>query len=272
MAFTDNSDLFGAIHEDGINKVVRHLMLQRPSLFNYGTERVLRNPDLLCIPIGTTPDVADRENSLITVEDPLPLLGTNSLAGLDFCVQLTKIELDLHPGNRITLPPELSPPLKAQRFAIRLSACAGLGCPAQRDLDNFLKELTANPRSRRDQRISDPITFPARNLRCFCLDLFVIGHFEMSGPLGRQRLLGKVDGLEIVEVRPQGLENNLECYLNLLIQLVILPRTSVAVEKLTFELLDGLPSISLFPSKTVPNNPAIEEDQIKVFVDFEVSS
>jgi hypothetical protein len=37
VPFTDNCDLYGAIHEDGINRVVRHIMRQRPSLFNYGT-------------------------------------------------------------------------------------------------------------------------------------------------------------------------------------------------------------------------------------------
>ena len=38
MAFTDESDVFGSVHEDGINLVVRHLMRQRPSLFNYATK------------------------------------------------------------------------------------------------------------------------------------------------------------------------------------------------------------------------------------------
>jgi hypothetical protein len=33
MAFTDNCDLFGAAHEHGANRVIRHIMRQRPSLF-----------------------------------------------------------------------------------------------------------------------------------------------------------------------------------------------------------------------------------------------
>jgi hypothetical protein len=37
MAFTDNSDLYGAINEEGINLIAQHIMRQRPSLFNYGT-------------------------------------------------------------------------------------------------------------------------------------------------------------------------------------------------------------------------------------------
>ena len=37
MAFTDRSDLFAAVHENGINATIGHLMWQRPSLFNYAT-------------------------------------------------------------------------------------------------------------------------------------------------------------------------------------------------------------------------------------------
>ena len=37
MAFTDHSDLFAAVHENGINATIGQLMLQRPSLFNYAT-------------------------------------------------------------------------------------------------------------------------------------------------------------------------------------------------------------------------------------------
>ena len=37
VALTDNCDIYAAINEAGINRVVRHAMRQRPSLFNYGT-------------------------------------------------------------------------------------------------------------------------------------------------------------------------------------------------------------------------------------------
>ena len=41
MAHTDHSDVYGALHEEGINRVVTHLQHKRPSLFNYGTARVV---------------------------------------------------------------------------------------------------------------------------------------------------------------------------------------------------------------------------------------
>lgn len=277
MAFTDHSDLYGAIHEDGINLVVRHIMRQRPSLFNYGTAFVAQNPGLLCVKIDPAPAVIQRGNPLITIVDPLPILGTdNPVIGLNFCVQLTKAELDFHPGNVITLPPEASPPLAAQRFALHIQACGGLGCPPKDFLDRFQPPAqedsdkpffsTAAPRERPKL---PPIVLPSRELLCFCIDLFAVGHVEVTGPVGKQKLQGKLDALEIVDIRPQGLEDSMECYLKLLIQLVVLPKTAIALKKMVFEVLD-LGSITLSPATTVPNNPAIEEDQLKVFVDVEV--
>jgi hypothetical protein len=99
-----------------------------------------------------------------------------------------------------------------------------------------------------------------------------VGHVEVTGPVGDQKLTAKVDGLEIVDITPTGLENNIECYLNLLLQLVILPRTSVALEKMVFDLLK-IVTITLTPTPTsaaLPNNPAIEDDQLKVYIDMEV--
>ena len=56
MAFTDHSDLFAAVHENGINATIGQLMLQRPSMFNYATilfTQALRPQ--LCVPINTPP-------------------------------------------------------------------------------------------------------------------------------------------------------------------------------------------------------------------------
>jgi len=55
MAFTDRSDLFAAVHENGINATIGQLMLQRPSMFNYAT--ILFTQALssqFCLPIGSS--------------------------------------------------------------------------------------------------------------------------------------------------------------------------------------------------------------------------
>src|SRR3990172_9305508 len=130
MPLTDNCDLYAAINEAGVNRVVGHTMRQRPSLFNYGTATFLSRPDLLCRPIAGHPVVLARHNPLLTVEPPIPILGSNGMYALDFCAQLPKAEIDFSPGNVIALPLELSPPLPDQRLALHATLCAGLGCPS----------------------------------------------------------------------------------------------------------------------------------------------
>lgn len=292
MAFTDNCSLFGALDEAGINLVVRHVMRQRPSLFNYATAFVRDHPQLLCEKIDPHPWVIARGNPIVTVEDPLPILGSNGSVGVNFCAQITRAEIDFHPGGVFPLPAELAPPLAEQHFAFHVRVCAGLGCPPKRlirDFADLVDIQVANPfkadphkerPSGQDRPEKEgepkppPRAIPTDKLDCFCLDLFVTGHVEIVGSAGNERLVGKLDGLEIVDIEPKGLENSIECYLTLLIQLVILPRLSFAMKAIIFEILDGLATVTLKPtpiSAAVPHNPAIEQNQLKVFIDMEVS-
>lgn len=43
MAFTDSCDLYGALHEDGVNRMIRHITRQRPSPFNFATADIAAN-------------------------------------------------------------------------------------------------------------------------------------------------------------------------------------------------------------------------------------
>ena len=73
MALTSNSDFYVAIQDAGINRLVRHVMRKRPSLFNYGTSLVASNPQLLCQNIDVAPEVLQAGNPLVTILDPLPI-------------------------------------------------------------------------------------------------------------------------------------------------------------------------------------------------------
>ena len=64
MAFTNHSDLFGSAHEDGIGRVVRHVMRQRPSLLSYGTAQFEDHPEHLCVKIGSAPEVRRAGNPI----------------------------------------------------------------------------------------------------------------------------------------------------------------------------------------------------------------
>ena len=117
MAFTDNCDLYASIHEEGANRIIKHIMLQRPSWFNYATADVAANNELWCEPVEYTKDVTDYGNPIFKELPPMPVLGVDSPpVGLSFCVQLLKFEPDFYKGNVFGLPPELDP-LQEQHFA-----------------------------------------------------------------------------------------------------------------------------------------------------------
>jgi len=269
MALTDNCDLFISVHEDGVNRVIRHLMRQRPSLFNYATADVASNPELWCHKIDVTADVKKYADPLFTIMGPLPVVGsTNPVVLTGFCAQVTRALIDFHPGNAITLPAELNPPLKPQRFSLSFVVCGGLVCPSDREIDTIPVGTKPAPQftlAATHEQQYPPIVVRGRPI-CFCLDVVVVGRFEIT-PNGF--LLGTVEGLEIVDIRPDQLESNLECYLRMSVNIVLRQRLAIAFEALalSFPLLDmGTITLAMTPNPPVPNNPAVEDDQLKAFV------
>ena len=96
MSLTEKCDIYAAVHDAGINRVVKHLMQQRPSLFNYGTSFLASNPNLLCEKITVVPEVNRQQNPLLTILDPLPVIGfplgqsNSSNLAINFAIQLSK--------------------------------------------------------------------------------------------------------------------------------------------------------------------------------------
>lgn len=74
IPFTDYSDLYRPLRHGGINQLARHVMRQRPSLFNYATQSVAEQSELLCRQIDSAPADLERKNQLVTIERPLPVL------------------------------------------------------------------------------------------------------------------------------------------------------------------------------------------------------
>ena len=164
MPFTSNSDIYAAIQDAGINRVVKHVMRQRPSLFNYGTALVAEDIQLLCSPIEADPRVLAADNPLVTVIDPLPVIGTSY--AMNYAIQLTNGQIDFFPRNIIALPPDLNPPLPAQELAVHFGFCAGLGCPSYRTRRSypggFLGTQTTKMVSRRTMALPSVATSPLR--------------------------------------------------------------------------------------------------------------
>ena len=220
MVFTTNSDFYVAIQDAGINRLVKHVMRKRPSLFNYGTPLVALNPQLLCQQVEVAPEVLQAGNPLVTELSPLPVIQTSY--ALNYAVQLTKGELDFHPSNVFALSPELNPPLANQHLGVHFQVCAGVGCPPETSFPNpFPGRKTAKPTlsaisyARRGSASGvsiptvggisqggDITVLPTQELDCFCLDLYATGGAKITGSFGNQQILPFVDGIDIVDLKP----------------------------------------------------------------------
>jgi len=311
VTFTDRSPLYAAVHEDGINRMLRHLRRQRPSLFNYATSgfaQYLR--PFLCVPIDATDKVLQSGQPLFTTEQPLPVVGAVRPIGLEFCLQLTDATVDLSPGSILTLPPELGT-LADQQFALRASACFGLGCPDDRTLRELVVAMEAaaaadmmptrpapdpqtTPRSTSTSTApafagngtDTPSVVPAGEVICFCLDVFGVGHIQWRTVAGDTEpwLTTRLDGLEVVDIETvpaSRLEDIVECYLRQVLELGVLPRLMLPMERLMFDvtrmLQDNAPNlgqqVTLVPAAVpadVPYNPAVEHDELRVYVKLQV--
>jgi hypothetical protein len=285
MGFTDKCDIFASFHEAGFNRIIEHLQQQRPSLFNYATEYVIAHPGLFCHRIRPHPIVGKRHNPIATKEDPLPIFGTSY--GLNFAAQITTLQIDFHPGQLFKLPPELAPPLAKQSFAINLEICAGLGCPPKEIIDQFVppspdpnKEPDRPTHGTKDDGKEDEIiAIPTRELLCFCLRVVAVGKVGIREYYNKPYLEFTLVGLEIIDIQPTPMEDAIECYLSSLLRLSILPGMRVLLEHAAWDLktsIDNLKKsvfVEITPTPapaTVPNNPAVEDDQIKIFGNVEV--
>lgn len=280
MALTDHCDLYAAVNEAGINLIARHIMRQRPSLFNYGTAYIEQHPQLACQPVDHTKDVTDYGNPLFSIESPMPLFGVDSPpVALNYCAQLVKAQIDFYPGNVIKLPAELKPPLPAQHFALYARVCGGMDCPVA----DFIEKIDPWPPGQKPAGGNDrtgappsvpPIVPPTRRLICFCLDAYLIGHVSIEPMFGKLALVGHVDAVDIVDIKPDNLENILNCYLRTTVELLLREKLTLPIAHtflFDFDFLK-LPKITIeaAPNPPIPNDPAIEDDQLKIFIDIKV--
>ena len=261
MSLTQHSNIFSSLHESGINKAIKQIMRQRPSWFNFGTEFIAAHPEFLCTSIDYSPEVSSNNNPLISILNAIPIIGTSSGTnigyGLDFAVQINKLEIDFYPGT-ITLPSNINP-LQDNEIVIYMKLYFGLSCPSQEILDNLSPP---------------PITIPTTQpLTCFPVDLYVFGTLKLTGGKGGEKIIitiHRISNIGLVE-EPAVL-NVVNCYLRTMFH-VIAP-------KLTFTLKDTisiilklfnqviLESQIIFGAHDITPNPAISDDQLKLFIDL----
>ena len=270
LSFTEHCDVFASFEEGGFNQIISHIRNQRPSMFNYATKDVAEKPELLCRPIVAHPRLSQHGNPLVTIVKPFPLPGTDY--GINFSVQLVDVKVDFHPGNTINLPSELQP-LPEQRLAFGLTVCAGVGCPPDDVVDQLIPP-PPEPNTEPSPQPEELTVIPADRLLCTCLDAFAVGGLRFREYWQQWYLEPFIDRIEIAEIRPEDLENGIECIIGTTFRLGFLPRLRVLLEDLTFNLTEQI-SLSLQPkpagSSQIPNNPAVESDELKAFIDVDIS-
>ncbi|HXH85464.1 MAG TPA: hypothetical protein VNI35_01480 [Nitrospira sp.] len=293
MALTDRSDIFASVHERSFNNIVLQLQAQRPSLFNYGTMTFVSHPELLCNQTNirrVDPEVKTFGNPIVKEEPLLSIPGYDGPYGLEYCLQIAELSIDFHPSNVHSLPAELSPPLAPQHFSLKGRACAGLDCPSKEVLGELAPEEKAffptigngnglvqqpgaplipgknpSPEGPVVTRPTRPFPFNRKDILCFCLDLFAVLHVQREGGTTPAISL-RLDNLELVDIKPDGLENAAECFLKVTLMMSVLPKVKLALDALILSVGKVL-TIGPTPiSSTVPFNPAIEDDQIKAFI------
>jgi hypothetical protein len=263
--FTDSSDLFIAVHEDGLNLIARHVMRQRPSLFNYATSDIAGDAALWCVPVEVTPEVTASLSPTFTVEQPLPVFGTISPpAALNWSGQLVRLRLDVHKGNVVHLPAELNPPLAAQHFALEAVLVGQLDCPGP----DQLRMAEPDTNKQREGEFPPVVLPPTREPHCFELGVLAVGHVGIEAIDGKPTVVAKIDDVDIVGLGGERLEDAISCYIKTTLNLVLFQRLGIAVSRflLHIDVFGG--SISTALATSVPNNPALQDDRIELFVNL----
>ena len=116
---------------------------------------------------------------------------------------------------------------------------------------------------------------PDQQLICVCLDAFVVGGLRFKEYFQHFFLEPFVDRIEISDIQPADLESGLECVIDATLRLGFLPKLRILLEKMALDLSEDV-SISVQPkpvpvSPQVPNNPALEQNEVRAFIDIEVS-
>jgi hypothetical protein len=125
---------------------------------------------------------------------------------------------------------------------------------------------------RKERKLVDALTplLPAERI-CACLEIYAVAHVRRidSGNVSLVDIV--LDGLEIVDIQPAELESLLECYAATALRWGVLPRMRLAFHTLSLALPMQLGLVNVTPTTTVPNNPAIEDDQLKLFLDVNIA-
>lgn len=238
MSLTQTHDVFAAIHEDGLDDLLRRFFTTRPKYLNYGS------PGFTAATTVTATQMA-----------AIPFPGVPG--GIEWSVRLAQPVVDAHPQST-GLPPELDP-LGAERVAIRTAVQICVDCSnRERGDDQRDPRPDQQDPTHGHHRKYDPDRPIGKDLKpvCFVVEVYAIARAERTTSAAGDALRLVVDAIELVDLEPNELESLVECLLLQILRAVLasvrLPLTALRAG--AFEL-------------TPAAGPFVRDDQIEMFGD-----
>jgi hypothetical protein len=201
VSLTEAERVFASIHEDALNDMITAFCTARPHVLAYGSPSF--------VPVTTV-----AETTMAAIAFPgIP-------GGIQWRIRMSIPRLDLFKQS-MALPPELV--LGPGQFSAAIDVELCIEC----------RKLKIDPRPPRPPKghgheppkPEEPPRddrHPVRELTCFRLTVFAIGHLEhVLASTGEDAITFAVDAVEIVDIAPDELESFLECLLFLILQAVL---------------------------------------------------
>jgi hypothetical protein len=210
MSLTDVHDVFAAIHEDGLNDLLRRFFTTRPKYLNYGSP-------------GFVAATTVNSTQMPAIQFPgIP-------GGIDWSVRIDLPRVDAHPQST-GLPPELDP-LAAQRLSVHTKVeicvdCSDHGRPGREERPpetGHHHPDERQPDGREPGKHEHPDKPPRGDLKptCFAVEVFAVTHAERTSSVDGDAVRLIVDDLELVDIEPNRLESVIECLLLKILRAVL---------------------------------------------------
>jgi hypothetical protein len=206
MALTGLHHAFVGAHEDAMNVIIDAFRVARPWYFSFGTSMLG----------GGAPPVPT------TLIKPIDMPGT--YVGFQYRIDFADITIDCFPPESGSgLPAELAP-LNTDEFSLRVDVNLSVLCP---------RVIVALDEVHEWESLESSLT------------VWVAGSPTATPAGGGATQLGlMLHGVEIVDIKPEDLENVLECFLMTILEQAVLPKLTFVLDKLstdffTLALVDG---------------------------------
>lgn len=259
--YTSDCRFYISVDDEAFNVLANAIASQRPSLFNFASDWFLENLDELCHSIPQPPNGAP----LVTPVDKLKIGSGSGNVGIDYCLQIRGVRLDVHPYT-MNLPPEfgnLGPGFAvfaasaSMRMAIPEISAGDIPCPADLVGTASLFARSQSP---------DPTS-------CFELTFFVALSAGFRACATKTYLYLEAARVEIGDIAPNPLEDALEVYIKAILNAEVLPTMWSALMAIPIKISETEEiSLVLYPAPKVQPNPKLDANKLQLFLDARVGT